>query len=65
MTEFKKLNKTELAKLQTLEREMGCCLVALEPPPKLASISDVQLKKLQNTEKELDAIILAYRNKKS
>lgn len=64
MSEIKKLDRARLDKLQTLEKEMGCCLVALEPSPKLAAISDAQLKKIQAMEKKLDAVILAYDCKK-
>ncbi len=60
MTDYKKLDKMNVVKLQTLEKELGCCLVALEPKPKLAKISAEQLRKLQSVEKELDAVILAY-----
>ncbi len=60
MADYKKLDKSGMTRLQSLEKELGCCLVALEPKPKLAHISAEQLRKLQSAEKELDAVILAF-----
>ncbi len=60
MADYKKLDKSGMTRLQSLEKELGCCLVAFEPVPKLARISADQLRKLQSAEKELEAVILAY-----
>jgi hypothetical protein len=57
---YKKLDEAGLAKLQTLENDLGHCLVALEPQPELADISEKGLQRLQSLEKEIDAILVAY-----
>ena len=56
----KKLEKTELEKLQNLEKKLGYCLVAWEKTPKIAHISDEQLNDIKSTEKEMDAVLVAY-----
>ena len=60
MYETKKLETSELNRLQLAEKEIGCCLVAIQKPPQLAHISATGLKKLQKLEKDLDTIIVAY-----
>ena len=60
MAEIKRLAENDLSKLQNLEKEIGCCLVAFEPPVKVATISDAQLKQIQSLEKELNAVVVAY-----
>lgn len=56
---FKNMDAARLAKLEALEKELGCCLVALEPE-QIAQISQSQIKKLQSFEKESETILLAY-----
>lgn len=60
MYETKKLAISDLNRLQSMEKEIGCCLVAIQKPPQPASISEAGLKKLQKLEKDLDTIIVAY-----
>ncbi len=57
------LDKAKLTKVQTLEKKMGCCLVALQPAPRLARLSDAQLEQVQSAEKELGVVLLAYEAK--
>ena len=60
MADLRKLNTTELSKIQSLEKEIGCCLVALQTPPKVAMITESQLMKIQKLESELNSVVLAY-----
>lgn len=57
--QFKNLDADRIARLRALEKEIGCCLVALDPV-KLANVPQTQLKKLQSFEKESGAILVAY-----
>ncbi len=59
----KKLDKAGLNKIKALESKMGVCIVAVENPPKPASISGEQLKELQSVEKEVGAVLIAYQCK--
>ncbi|MBI2830306.1 MAG: hypothetical protein HYX81_04015 [Chloroflexi bacterium] len=56
---IKKLDPASLAKLQALKRKSGCCIVAFEQLPKLATMSEDQLKALRSLENEIGAILLA------
>jgi hypothetical protein len=58
--QFKTLNKTDIERLQSLERELGVCLVALEPE-RIAKISNEQVRQLKDFEKETGTVLLAYR----
>lgn len=60
MSEIKTLDGNKLSKLQELEKKIGYCLVAFEPPVKVATISDAQLMQIQALEKELNAVVVAY-----
>ena len=61
MPRVKSIDKADLAKVQALEQQLGCCIVALEPQPQLAEISQDQLKQLQSLEKKMNAVLLAYK----
>lgn len=63
MATVMKLNGNKLTRLQSLEKEIGCYLVAFEPVTKPATISDSQLLKLKSLEKDMEAIIVAYERK--
>lgn len=58
-----KLNKGSLAKVQALEKKLGCCLVALEPELRLAELSQAEIKRLQAAERDLGVLLLAYQPK--
>jgi len=60
MQQFKTLDRTELERLKVMERKMDCCLIALAPE-QLVKVSDVQLQKIRDFEKENNTILLAYR----
>ena len=59
--QVKKLDNGGLGKVQDLERKLGCCVVALERQPHAATLSRAQLQELQSLEREMDAILVAYR----
>jgi hypothetical protein len=54
------LDEARLTKLRALEKELGVCLVALEPEVKLADLSGEKLERVQASEKELGVVLLAY-----
>ena len=54
------LDDSGLKALQTLENELGLVMVAVEKDPKPAQLSADQIEMIQNTESELDTIIVAY-----
>ncbi len=58
---YAKLNKDDLSKIQSLEKETGTILVAFEKDSPYAELTDEQVKKLQQLEKELGVILLAYK----
>ncbi len=60
LQQFKTLERIQLDKLKSLEKEMDCCLVALAPE-QLVKVSDEQLRKIRDFERENDTIVLAYR----
>ena len=60
MYQIKHLNEVNLAKLQALERESRYCIVAFEQQPRAANFSEALLERLQNLEKEMDAVLVAY-----
>ena len=55
-----KLDDQSLEKLQNMEKELGTCILALEPRYPLASLQPDQLKHLQTLENELGVVLLAY-----
>ncbi len=57
---FKELNATQLARLQTLEKKTGCCIVAMELRPRIAQLTQAQLNELQSLEKEMNTVLIAY-----
>ncbi len=56
----KRLDKANMDKLQTLERKLGYCIVAWEKNPKIAPISEEQVKELKSAEQEMGAVLVAY-----
>ena len=55
------LSGDRMQKLQSLEKELGTWIVAVEPQAQVAPLSDDQLKRLQDAERELGVVLLAYR----
>lgn len=55
------LSTDALAKLKTLETELGTAIVALEPQAPFATLNQEQTQKLADLEKELGVVLLAYK----
>ena len=55
-----RLDAARLAQLRAAEDELELAMAALEPPPELANLSEVQLQRIQALESELGLILLAY-----
>ena len=60
--QYPQLDHDRMQKLQTLERELGTMIVAVEPQAKVADLGSTKLQRLQQAEKELGVILLAYDN---
>jgi hypothetical protein len=60
MVGYAKLNKTQVEKLQSCEKEMDSLLVAYEKPVPLATLTPDQLKKIQGLEKEIGVVLVAF-----
>lgn len=61
---YKKLDEGGLAKLKSLEGDLGKRIVAVEKDKEIAKVADVStndVMKIQSLEKELDTILLAYK----
>lgn len=60
---YARLNKDELSKIQTLEKEIKKIVLAYEPeqPSPYAEVNEVQVDKIRTLERELGVILLAYK----
>ncbi len=58
---YAKLNKDDLSKIQTLEKETGTILLAYEKDTPYANLTDEQVKRIQQLEKEMGVVLLAYK----
>jgi hypothetical protein len=58
---YAKLNKDDLNKIQSLEKETGTILLAYENDTPYAKLTDEQVKRIQQLEKDLGVILLAYK----
>jgi len=58
------LDDKRLAKLRELEDELGVCLVALEEEFRLARLLPDQVERLQDAERNMGVVLLAYNVKK-
>lgn len=58
---YKKLSEGELAKLKSLEGDLGSTIVALEKDKetKLTDLSPNEVKKIQDLEKDMDSVLVA------
>ena len=54
------LDHDGLDKVQALEKEIGGCVLALEPKVTLKELSADQLAKLRSAEDELGVVLMAY-----
>ncbi len=55
-----KLDDTTLEEIRNLEKEMDTVLVALDPVPSLADLSQADLEKLRQAEQRLGVVMVAY-----
>ena len=56
------LNPTDLNQVQQLETELGLPVVAVEPDREYAQLDQEQLRKLQDMERRLGTVLLAYKS---
>lgn len=54
------LDKESLAKVQSLEEDIGACVVALEREVELIDLDDEKLDRLQAAEEDLGVVLMAY-----
>ena len=54
------LGPDRLAKVRSLEKRLGCWLLALEPEFHFAELSAAQVKQVKAAEKRLGLVLLAY-----
>ncbi len=57
---YPQLDQGQLQKVQSLERELGTVIVAVEPQAKVAELPAEKLLRLQQAEREMGLILLAY-----
>ncbi len=58
---YPQLDEQRLAKLKALEQELGTVVVAVEPQTQVAELPPDKLRRLQEAEKEMGVILLAYK----
>ena len=54
------ISDEQLLRLREFEKELGAVLLAVQAPEKYAELSDDELALLQQTESDLDCIVVAY-----
>lgn len=54
------LDREVLQNVQQLESELGVVLVAIEPDPQPATLSDEQLHRIRSLEQQTGKVLLAY-----
>lgn len=57
---YASLDSASLEKIRTLESDLGLVLLAVSPIPKMADLSPSQLAELQNEERKLGKVLVAY-----
>jgi hypothetical protein len=55
------LDESSVAKIRNLEKELGACILALEPRNAVKQLREEDLEKVQKLEKDLHVVLLAYR----
>lgn len=55
------LDESSITRIRHLEKELGACILALEPRNAVKQLREEDLKKVQKLEKELHVVLLAYR----
>jgi hypothetical protein len=57
---YPQLDREQMQRLQSLERELGVWVVAVEPQAQVAQLPPDKLQRLQQAEKEMGLVLLAY-----
>ncbi|ABA88739.1 hypothetical protein Pcar_1493 [Syntrophotalea carbinolica DSM 2380] len=55
------LDESSITRIRHLEKELGACILALEPHNTVKQLCEEDLEKVQKLEKELHVVLLAYR----
>lgn len=48
--------------IQNLEKDLGVCMIAMEPGLEIAELEEDQLKRVKELEKKLGATLIVYRS---
>ena len=54
------LQENQSQKIQELEKELGVCIIALEPGLEIARLTEAQLARVQQVEGEIDVTLVVY-----
>lgn len=57
---YARMDKARLSQVQDLEQDLDAWVVAVEPQLRPAQLSEQQLKQLQEKEKALGVVLVAY-----
>ena len=57
---YPKLDEGQLKKLRSLEQDLGVTVVAVEMQAKVADLPPDKIRKLQEAEREMGFVLLAY-----
>jgi hypothetical protein len=55
------LDESSIAKIRNLEKELGACILAMEPRNAVKQLGEEDVEKVQKLEKDLHVVLLAYR----
>lgn len=55
-----RLTRAALSRVKALEKSLDVCVVAVEPETQFAKLNKTQLRALQDEEKKLGLVLLAY-----
>jgi hypothetical protein len=55
------LDESSVAKIRSLEKDLGACILALEPRNAVKQLREEDLEKVRKLEKDLHVVLLAYR----
>ncbi len=58
---YPQLNQQQMQQLKSLENELGTVVVAVEPETQVAELPPDKLRRLQQAEREMGMILLAYK----
>lgn len=55
------LNGSAVDKIRNLEKELGACILALEPRNTVKQLCEEDVEKVQKLEKDLNVVLVVYR----